>query len=132
VWSAARGFFRTIAAVTDELVILTGHKSLTGLKVEDGSVAWSSELPDGQIAGVSGNSGGILVVPSTSGAIHYYEMSSGKYLFSGQLPASTRAGNVLMMHGRIYLQEMTSICALAPASDAEPMTAADRAGSLLL
>lgn len=117
LWSRPRGAFRTIVAVTDDHVVLTGNSVVECLNLSDGKSVWSNRIAEGYVSGTAISTGQVLQVPTSQPAIVTYDLQTGRLL--AVQPLTETPGNLLSSQGQLYSQSVTSVQALGLDSEAE-------------
>ncbi len=130
MWSTPRGDHRTIAAVTDDEVILTGSTAVECLNISNGSSVWKTNLNVGRVSGNAVTNGRTLQIPTSAPAIQTLDLETGRRLLSQ--PLTTTPGNLLCVDGQLYSQTVTAVSCLgdnssSPASNPKsPLIAAQQ------
>ena len=125
IWTKARGSMRSIAAVTNDRLVLTGPRSIECLEAATGAPVWKVDIEDGRISGRAVFDGNILQVPTSLPAIVSFDLATGRKLLtqpvSGGIP-----GNLLSIDGRLSSQSLTQVTSFRVAEDQQdsPLTKA--------
>jgi len=129
LWTLPRSAFHSVAAVTDEMVVLAGNQRIAAFRLDNGTELWSCEIRNGVVSGTCVSTGRLLHVPTSSGEIVVLDLTSGQHLFSQPAEGSSVAFNLLAVKEGLLKQSPTSASWLKPKSEPAP---ADLAAELLM
>jgi outer membrane protein assembly factor BamB len=132
LWRLNRGLSRCIAAVTPDLVVLSGNKQVMAVNLEDGKTVWSGQILKGQVCGTGLCDGRILQLPTSAPSIESFEIATGRRLLSQRLTTRNVPGNLMSIDDRVVWQNLTSVTATDADLTTRLTTPADRATALLL
>lgn len=126
LWSRPRGDHRTIAAVTNDHVLLTGSTAVECLQISDGSRVWKTKIEVGRVSGNAIANGRTLQIPTSAPAILTLDLETGRRLLSQKL--ATTPGNLLSADGQLFSQTVTSVFCLGsdPSTPASPLATANQ------
>lgn len=126
LWSKPRGDLRTIAAVTENEVILTGSTAVECLTISDGRTVWKTNLDIGRVSGNAVTNRRTLQIPTSAPGILTLDLNSGRRLLSQ--PTATVPGNLLCADGQLYSQTVTSVSCYGgdSSSPSSPLTIANQ------
>ena len=109
LWRTARGLGRSIAAVTDDYVVVTGNKLLMTVSIETGELVWTQEIREGSISGAAASDGMIIHVPTSVPSIITFELATGRHLLTRRVKSTEPVGNLLFLDDMIVSQGLTTI-----------------------
>ena len=109
LWRTPRGLARSVAAVTDDVVVVLGNKLVMAVTIQTGELLWTQEIRDGVISGTAAADGRMIHVPTSTPSLVSFEISSGRRLLTRRLKTTEPAGNLLMLNDRLICQSMTTI-----------------------
>lgn len=126
IWSRPRGSHRTIAATSNEHVILAGTSIVECLTVADGRSVWRTEINDASISGTCASNQRTLQVPTSEPSIVTLDLLTGRRLLTQ--PLDSTPGNLLSHSGQLISQTVTSVMSLqqSPSDSPSPLTAANQ------
>ncbi|MEZ6125633.1 MAG: PQQ-binding-like beta-propeller repeat protein [Planctomycetaceae bacterium] len=115
LWSHPRGPLRSISAVTDEAVVLTGGVSVVCLNPADGRPLWETELESGRISGTAVSDGQVVQIPTSEPSVVTLDLKTGRQLIRQE--TSETPGNLLSDGDHLYAQSVSQVLCLSPADD---------------
>ncbi|MEZ6127548.1 MAG: PQQ-binding-like beta-propeller repeat protein [Planctomycetaceae bacterium] len=118
LWTRPRGAMRTIVAVSEDRVVLTGNQQVECLDMQTGLNVWTTELDAGRVSGTSISTGRVLQIPTSAPAVVTLDLQTGRRMAVQTLEETP--GNLLSRNGRLYSQSVTAVTCLGPDPDAPP------------
>lgn len=121
LWKTARGGSHAIAAVTADLVVLSGNREVTALNPANGAVMWKHQLRQGQVCGTAACDGRLLYLPVDTPGIVALELATGRRLLIQDWVGPDLPGNLLATSHGLFSQSPLALTRVFSGSgDATP------------
>lgn len=109
----------SIAAATEDNLILVGRRHLTALRLADGAPAWPQPVPIPWPSGRGVRMGNQFLQPLSTGEIAVIDLPAGRILARLPLPQGMVPGNLATAGGRLLCQSASGIQAFQSAPELE-------------
>lgn len=115
VWTIPRGDGLFIAASTGRHCLIAGERSMQSIRLSDGKVVWSRDIPTPAGRGVL--VAGKYLLPASTGEILAIDISSGKIVARLTLDAAHTAGTLIAAGDQLLMQTASEIVGFRPLSE---------------
>jgi len=130
IWSRPRGSSRSVVAVTEDKVVLTGNGAAACMKLQDGEQLWTTQIRNGRVTGYGVSNGQTLHVPTSAPSIVSLDIRTGRTLLERTVEAMP--GNLLSIGDRLVSQSITQVSCLSSGAENDASAAFVSASEKLL